>query len=304
MANYSDVRDFYKVLRKDHSASADLIFGRIYCDGSSGKHLSAVHEVSQDVTDNIPPSTLWRLLDRARDLKATDPGHRIFGIFGLSPAFAAVLPAPDYSRTTSDIFVEVAKASISHSKSLRILTVIHAEMSAPDHPSWAPDWSHPAASNLPLSEYKRYHTARKSKAIYRTSGDIRELGLMGKKLDWVRKQSFLACTWEDYSATPWGDFHGWKDSCSLGMSLTEYPAGETILDALWRTLSWNYERHFPARSGNRALFKEWYDILMSGPDMEHISKEIHKRIEFEIFAHLRDAPLCITGNGLLGLFHT
>jgi hypothetical protein len=234
-----------------------------------------------------------RVLEHARLLKASDPRDRIFGLLGLSPAFARILPAADYTTTLSDIFVKAAKSVISHSHSLQILTVVHDERFTLDHPSWAPDWSRPALCSW-ITAYVDYRAARKSKAICKASGNIRELLLKGKEVDSVRQISLVDSTWNNSMSTVQRFYDGWKNSCSLGMSLTECPAGATGLDSLWRTMCWNTDNLgcCPPLSENELYFKKWYDLLKSGT----------KQMELNIFAtsiRFKLSPLCITYSGLM-----
>jgi hypothetical protein len=290
-ARYSDVLYFHHILRRNSSSF-------IYLEkllGVSRNHLSTLIRASKITDLNINLSSgFLRVLEHARLLKASDPRDRIFGLLGLSPAFARVLPAADYSRTPSDIFVEVAESVIIHSRSLLILTAIHDERSALDHPSWAPDWSRPALFSS-IVAYVDYNASRKSKAVAKASGNSRELLLRGKEADSVREISLVASTWDNSSTTVRGSLTCWKSSCSLGMSLTEYPTGATILDSLWRTLCWNTDRHglYPAPPENESYFKEWYDLLISD------AKHLRKGSKFTDSVHLQKSPLCITASGLM-----
>ena len=101
-------------------------------------------------------------------------------------------------------------------------------------------------------------------------------------------------TWNNSISTVRRFYDGWKNSCSLGMSLTEYPAGATVLDSLWRTMCWNTDNLgcCPAPSENGLYFKKWYDLLTSGT----------KQMELNIFTtsiRFKLSPLCITSSGLM-----
>ena len=288
-ARYSDVLYFHHVLREDSATFYRL--GNLL--GVSRNHLSTLVRVSKITASNGHTSEVMRVLELARLLNASDPRDRIFGLLGLSPVLASVLPAADYSKTPSDIFVEVANSFVSHLKSLQILTAIHDERSALNHPSWAPDWSRPPVVDE-FFAYWTYKAARKSKATYKASGNSRELLVSGKEVDSVRQISPNASTWDNSSTTVLRSQDAWKSSCSLGMSLTEYRTGETTIDSLWRTLCWNIDehQHYPASPENGPYFKELFDLLMS--DKKGENRDLAYKAKFHTFVRLRKSPLCIT----------
>ena len=298
-AEYSDLTYFYEVISGDRSAiSVTNSTMTRFVFRSAWVHLSSVRWISQQ---EELTSTLLRLLQRARQLKASDARDKIFGILGLSPALSDILPAPEYSKSASEVFVEVAIAYISHSQSLGMLySEMHMQRPVSDHPTWAPDWSRPVVTNFDDPAYYGYNATRKSKVVYeRRSTNGRELRVMGKQLDGVQQMSNTAATLEK-----WGDWERtttWKASCSLGLSLTTYPTGEAVEDALWRTLCWNTDRdtRYPALSNNGAYFKEWLDVLTSSSELDVKTRNIANGNRFANSVALRRYPLCVTASGLL-----
>jgi hypothetical protein len=51
------------------------------------------------------------------------------------------LPAPDYSKSVRQVYLEAAAASIGHDNSLMLLSSLTGESIVPGLPSWVPDWS-------------------------------------------------------------------------------------------------------------------------------------------------------------------
>jgi hypothetical protein len=257
-AKYSDIFLFYEVLKKDYTTFAvNALSSKI---SMCFKHLSTMRRAAEEITDDNLSMTVIRTLRQARYLQASDPRDRIFGILGLSPAFPFLLPTPDYNKTASDVFCEVARALISHPQSVQILTEVNAESTLAGHPSWAPDWSKPAILDIQDKTYGVYNAARDSNAEFDISSNGKELWVAGKAIDSVWEIVITAPgAYRNKSASS-ERIGSWQESCALGLSITEYPTGEPVREALWRTLCWNVDRvrHYPAPAENGAWFEEWH----------------------------------------------
>lgn len=57
----------------------------------------------------------------ARGLMASNPRDKIFGLYGLSEELRSLIPLPDCSMSTAQVFTHVAKRYLNSKKSLRIL---------------------------------------------------------------------------------------------------------------------------------------------------------------------------------------
>lgn len=78
-----------------------------------------------------------------------------------------------------------------------------------------------------------------------------------------------------------------------------YPTGESVEDALWRTLSWNMCFQVDPLH-MRDLFREWYRVLASTDTLREYSERISSQTHtsFEIYIN-SISPLCTTVNGYL-----
>jgi hypothetical protein len=290
---------FYDVLIKDNSAfAARALYTKL---STSFIHLSTGRHVAMQITDDNLSAAIYRALRRVRHLKASDPRDKIFGILGLCSAFGSLLPKPDYSMTESDVFCEVARALILHSQSLQILAEANEETSLVGHPSWVPHWSIPAIVGLPTESARCYNASRNSNAEFEISSNNKELWVAGKGIDVVEKTSLASSTAYDFGASDWQRIAGWQASCSLGLSLTEYPTGEPVREALWRTLCWNVAKtdQYPAPADKKVIFEEWYRVLTADEEPKRTSRELEAHRRFNELVRSRRAPLCITEKGFL-----
>jgi hypothetical protein len=88
-------------------------------------------------------------------------------------------------------------------------------------------------------------------------------------------------------------------SCDTGFSLTKYPTGESVEEALWRSLCWgvDFQGNYPALDEVVDSFREWYRILMSFNTPEAIEKELEKNSFLDIIYSW--SPICTTASGYL-----
>lgn len=83
---------------------------------------------------------LNQLLDSVRKAKATDPRDKVYGMLGLLPRHVASQLQPDYSKTKSEIFLELATSILHRCERLDELLSWCAFNEASTLPSWVPDW--------------------------------------------------------------------------------------------------------------------------------------------------------------------
>jgi hypothetical protein len=298
-ACHSDICLWHNVLRSDFLRNAARTL--YYKMGSSRKHLDFCHHSKQVVNSDSIMSSEIILFNKARYLEASDLRDKIFGVLGLSDTLMTLFPSPDYSKSPSDIFTEVAKAFLDRSRSLRILEEASSAGPALNHPSWVPDWSVPPIKILPYKDHLGFFNACKgSIAAYEISSNSRQLRVKGKEFDRVGKLSIITERVYQNSGTK-RKIPGWQKSCQLGLSLGKYPTGEDVREALWRTLCWNRDRslQYPALSKTAARFEEWYSVLASNRDSDVMAIEMKAQADPFCRLILWKTPLCITRKGFL-----
>jgi hypothetical protein len=101
---------------------------------------------------------LQALLHCTRPFKATDPRDKVFALLGLAgetetPDNWPTALAPNYARTTRDVYMEVTRYCIQKTKNLSILTQVDGSAEANhttndlEFPSWVPRWDIPQTTS-------------------------------------------------------------------------------------------------------------------------------------------------------------
>jgi hypothetical protein len=244
------------------------------------------------------------ILYRARRLEASDARDKIFATLGLIEGFSAIVPSPDYAQAPTEVFTAVAKSFLAHSKSLKILNQAAAAHFVSERPSWVPDWSVKAILSCTDWNDVFYRAAGNSDANYEISSDNKELRVKGKRIDTLTKVPLCDLSLYTTNIAFKENIPGWQESCRLESSLYTYPTGETVREALWRTLCWNVLITGDGSIQQAPLdtatdFEEWRQIILSNNDLqttEHNLYALEARFELRIY---NIAPLYITAKGYL-----
>ena len=90
-----------------------------------------------------PGQKAIEILDNTRNLHATDPRDKIYGIQGFfgDPESDPenIFPVPDYRKTTAEVYADVAQTIVIKTKTLDVLSTCYGcVFTIPDLPSWAP----------------------------------------------------------------------------------------------------------------------------------------------------------------------
>lgn len=124
-------------------------------------HLFAQHLVknlpsdllAQLSEDGLPDSDgdkdhkILQLLQANRNKQCADPRDKVYALFGLLQAIAIDVPAPDYTKTIEEVYIEAADVCLQLCDSPAILLCISPDseskksVSDINLPSWVPDWS-------------------------------------------------------------------------------------------------------------------------------------------------------------------
>ena len=218
-------------------------------------------------------------------------------MLGLSDKFKSLLPLPDYSKSTTEVFTEVAKRYLRQTKSLNLLEYTSSITSHFGHPSWVPYWSDPPV--IVVWTGASTTASKISDAIFEISSDDQELRLQGLQVD--RDKQFSLPDREVFRlGTQKYNIKSDRDSCNVGFFLKSYPTGEPVKETLWRTLCWNMDRqghHLSSATGDS--FDEWYHIPTSTKTVKENREQMHiKQNDFE--SHIKiTSPLCTTEKGYL-----
>ena len=96
------------------------------------------------------------------------------------------MPEPDYKKTKSQVFCDVAAASIHTEDSLSILSHVYGPQRDADLPTWVPDWEFawPKTYACPMISTKDAQAApSKCQELVRIAQESRQLIIRGKLID-------------------------------------------------------------------------------------------------------------------------
>ncbi|KAM0080825.1 hypothetical protein ACKRZS_007006 [Fusarium odoratissimum] len=216
--------------------------------------------------DNIPglghDLMLSQLLIFCRPKLATDPKDKVYAVYGLLDYLGVELPNPDYEKSLAEIYAEITAICIKYDKDLFLLSYVPSEKRRPGLPSWVPDWSdtgwaeHDARYPLLKEHFAASGTAGPE---WRFTPNPQELIVYGKVIDTVK------CCTESFAATLpskipkaeldlmqrdaagqiivsdilrklYSAFKTLQEWVEVAHRVVSYPTGESVDDALMRTL--------------------------------------------------------------------
>ncbi|PVH81818.1 hypothetical protein DL98DRAFT_162481 [Cadophora sp. DSE1049] len=73
--------------------------------------------------------------------ETTEPRDMVYGLAALANYRSKYQISIDYSRSASEIYIDLAKKEFQHCTTLEILTMARSGSNLPGLPSWVPDWS-------------------------------------------------------------------------------------------------------------------------------------------------------------------
>ena len=142
-----------------------------------------------------PDQVLDFVVSVLRFTEATDPKDKAFGVYGLLRLLEIELPAPDYTKSTRQIYMETMLAIHKAKKTLNFRHFWHPESNSLNLPSWLPDWTGSKEWEYPrsLEPQKRqifirshdFCASLKASAISRTAEQEGKLFIKGIILDSV-----------------------------------------------------------------------------------------------------------------------
>jgi hypothetical protein len=132
----------------------------------------------------LPPDiTLTTLLTLTAPKEATLPVDKIFGLYSIAKHLGWHLPAPDYKKAVSQVFIEATQCAIQCDQSLGILNFAGRPTSIEGLPSWAADFDQlPHGTIKPTVDFA---AARDSTPFFWFDATGRQMTLMGRMIDVV-----------------------------------------------------------------------------------------------------------------------
>ncbi len=254
------------------------------------EHLPKARAILEKRGDSLVRPLFWPILLDIRGKKSSDPKDKIFALCAVLKKLKIECPQPDYEKPVEDVYRDAVVACINHDQNLYVLFDAPSDHrhARPNLSSWVPDWSDEGwRYNSPDARIAvtrdRFCAAGPADPKWSFSHDQRRLVVSGKIVDSViycaeplymdmqvvaslspssrfcRTQSVGGYTRQDawrILDTAFQTLKSWADVASW---YAEYPTGETVQEALFRTL----KSDTPRQNSNENLsFDAWYKTMM------------------------------------------
>lgn len=229
------------------------------------------YQIYADISQiSTTPTNLETLLYYSKRLNATQPLDHVYAILGIwnsmrDESSGLGYMRVDYSASISDIYAGATVLALRESGNLGVLSLVESRpsMTAPDLPSWVPDYSQKAGI-LPLMSWPRNASTRSPSRRWNASCGmafgsqfdpdekvIRKLPVQGFKLDAIED---LGPTYQQIDRD-----YQWADL--LQVLLNGYTRGQvsgrpSYYEGFWRTLIKDSFRHQPAGKEAEEAFAE------------------------------------------------
>jgi hypothetical protein len=259
------------------------------------------------------PIKLLDLLCSSLRCGATDPKDKVFALLGLATDSESPFLSPDYSKTLSQVYIDLVRFFVERDNRLDILCASTHEKPYSELPSWVPDWSDNsqisnilAIVTLDAEIYRRYYynASLNSTADAELLGDGNLLSVSGFGDDTIESVGKLFSTMLEIK-----DILSWQYDIAFRGDLfagrTPYVAGGTKSDAFNRTIS--VDRDFyghRASAGWRGL--DFDPSLIPADLLPYLPDDERQRIasiqQFDAVGHF--APrrrFFVTRKGFFGL---
>lgn len=139
------------------------------------------------LASNVGKEMVATLLYLAKCKDATDPNDKVFAVYGCLTYLDVILPSPDYSNSTEQIYRDATVAAIIHDKSLMVINLVSGILGIVEQrlalPSWVPDFSINCKTWIPKPSFK---AAGASEAAFGFSDDRNRLSVLGKSIGVVK----------------------------------------------------------------------------------------------------------------------
>lgn len=229
------------------------------------------YQIYADISQiSTTPTNLETLLYYSKRLNATQPLDHVYAILGIwnsmrDESSGLGYMRVDYSASISDIYARATVLALRESGNLGVLSLVESRpsMTAPDLPSWVPDYSQKAGI-LPLMPWPRNASTRSPSRRWDASRGmafgsqfdtdekvIRKLPVQGFRLDSIED---LGPTYQQIDRD-----YQWADL--LQVLLNGYTQGQvsgrpSYYEGFWRTLIKDSFRHQPAGKEAEEAFAE------------------------------------------------
>lgn len=158
----------------------------LYLHGVIGQHSFHDRLRSEMAKPGRDTVAAYRDLRHLATFQARDARDHVFGAYSVMKGFGIELPAPHYSKTAEDLFIETTRKALNDCSSIRLLCINRpSKISHYMLPSWVIDWStdHGDTEKPPISWFtimnERFKAAPATFPMQDTTLHINQLLLRG-----------------------------------------------------------------------------------------------------------------------------
>ncbi|KAE9367148.1 HET-domain-containing protein [Stipitochalara longipes BDJ] len=251
-------------------------------------YIDVFNKIQQVLHDKKGGNT-FKLLDilvQGRSQKATEPRDAVFALYGVMQRMNVNLAPPNYSRSTEDIYTEIAKLVILHDKSLQLLERTAQHSAWNDLPSWVPNWNtllfHGFEQPSPQRVEKPFAASRDTPSVFTLPDIHTSLLVRGFFVDKIQRtaRKFIAHS-DDHEAlgitseTPSVDrrqklqinsIQAFQEWICIAGSVTWDKDKEELKDILLRTLNHDWRNQFTWLAQG---FEEWLECFGSKTPLQN-----------------------------------
>jgi hypothetical protein len=251
------------------------------------KRVDLQSKVDFPTTNIAPGHKALHILNYTHQACASDPRDKIYGISGFfgDPESDPenILPRPDYSKSTAEVYADVTRAIIVKTKSLSVMSHCYGRINTnPGLPSWAKSYDH---NTLNYFDDQKFNAANDSLVVYEDCADNFAFKIKGKRVDTIKEVISLPNS-EHFQYGNLEIVTLWRQWCDFAFTWQSYPTGEDMARVFLETLSWssNALHNRLAPGEYQDAFDALLPILTSDEPLEKISKEL--------FEHKVAYPYC------------
>ncbi|KAL2075155.1 hypothetical protein VTL71DRAFT_97 [Oculimacula yallundae] len=205
-----------------------------------GEPFTELVNLRQDVQLGRPRS-MQHLCTIGLNYRATDPRDKAYSLISLTTTPEISEIEVDYSEDTSvaAVYHSMARVLVSEGNYMAILCRAGGARHTEGLPSWVPEWNYPV-TRLILSNYDTYDPG-KHNMQYRAAGETKPIIAIGQNgtLDiqgvFVCKIAGLAPVMCEFTKDAYFEYE--QDVKSMIASIDDYPTGESVREAYWKTSS-------------------------------------------------------------------
>ncbi|KAI1172378.1 heterokaryon incompatibility protein-domain-containing protein [Nemania sp. FL0916] len=209
-----------------------------------------------------------------RNLNATVPQDKIFGIYSLLTQMGIEMPEPDYAMSEFDLYENATRAIIQATGSLNLLSFCIRQDSHHTLPSWVPDWStkiitkwFPDMGGFSFFDTPAYRATKDAHVNQQQviqQGKLTLQGVIIGNIEFISGPSYI----EDLKGRTLPLYYAFAEACRKWCQcVASSSPNPDVLDSAHRTLFFSHYGYRPdteakESNGHFESFSSWFDLML------------------------------------------